>query len=308
MKAVFIFVDGFGLGRDDPSVNPCASESLRLLRCVEGCPTVRPAAEDGVLVAADACLGVEGLPQSATGQTALFTGENAQALLGRHLPGYPNGALRSVLAERSILKRLTDSGFSARFLNAYRPLFFRLKESTRWRLSATTVATLAAGVPFFGLEDLRNRRCLYHDFTNEALIGRGIEAPRFTPEEAGEILARASIEHDFLLYEFFLTDRAGHGQDGAAALLLMQSLDRLILSLLHSLPLEKVLLLIASDHGNIEDLSVRSHTRNRVPVFAWGMGQERIAERVRDIADVTPALLSLFVPGSAGSVAGKGAP
>jgi 2,3-bisphosphoglycerate-independent phosphoglycerate mutase len=308
MKVVFVFIDGFGLGRDDPSVNPCASESLRVLRCVEAGETVRPAPENGTLIAADACLGVEGLPQSATGQTALFTGENAQAILGRHLPGYPNAALRGLLAERSLLKRLTDSGFSARFFNAYRPLFFRLPEPMKWRLSATTVATLAAGVPFFGLEDLRNRRCLYHDFTNEALIRRGIAAPRFTPEEAGEILARASAEHDFLLFEYFLTDKAGHGQDGAAALALLQGLDRLVLSLLRSLPTDEALLLIASDHGNIEDLSVRTHTRNRVPVFAWGRGKERIAERIRSIADVAPALFSLFGPAPAGSAAAKETP
>jgi 2,3-bisphosphoglycerate-independent phosphoglycerate mutase len=296
MKALFVFIDGFGLGSADPAVNPCASDALGALRSVASGEAVRPAAEGGILVEADACLGVEGLPQSATGQTALFTGANAPALLGRHLPGFPNAALRSVLAERSVLKRLSDSGFSCRFLNAFRPLFFRLEESMQWRLSATTVATLAAGVPFFGLDDLRERRCLYHDFTNETLIRRGIEASRFTAEEAGVIAARALAEHDFLLYEYFLTDKAGHSRDGNAALLLMRSLDRLVLSLIRSLPLDETLLLITSDHGNIEDLSVRTHTRNPVPVFAWGRGRERIAERVRTIADVTPALLSLFVP------------
>jgi 2,3-bisphosphoglycerate-independent phosphoglycerate mutase len=308
MKAVLLFIDGFGLGRNDPSVNPCASETLRVLRCAEADGEVRPAPEGGILVAADACLGVEGLPQSATGQTALFTGENAQALLGRHLPGYPNAELRAVLAERSILKRLADAGFSARFINAYRPLFFRLPETMKWRLSATTVATLAAGAPFFGLDDLRGRRCLYHDFTNESLIRRGIEAPRFTPEEAGEILARASGEHDFILFEHFLTDKAGHAMNREAARSLMEQLDRLVLALIRSLPPGEALVLVTSDHGNVEDLSVRTHTRNRVPVFAWGPGLERIAERVRTIADVAPALLSLFVPGSAASVPGGFAP
>lgn len=296
MKALLVFIDGFGLGSGDPAVNPCASGGLEALRCAASGETVRPAAFGGTLVEADACLGVEGLPQSATGQTALFTGANAPALLGRHLPGFPNAALRDLLAGRSVLKRLSEAGFSCRFLNAFRPLFFRLEEPMRWRLSATTVATLAAGVPFFALDDIRKRRCLYHDFTNETLIRRGIEAPRFTAEEAGAIAARALVEHDFLLYEYFLTDKAGHGRDMNAASLLMRSLDRLVLSLIRSLPLEEVLLLVASDHGNIEDLSVRTHTRNPVPIFAWGRGSGRIAERVRTIADVTPALLSLFVP------------
>jgi 2,3-bisphosphoglycerate-independent phosphoglycerate mutase len=294
MKIIFLFIDGLGLGCCDPAVNPCMDPGLGPLRfCGDG-GAPREAFHGGVLIPADACLGVEGLPQSASGQTALLTGVNAAGLLGRHLPGYPNESLRNILRENSIFKKLSEAGLRAAFANAYRPLFFRLKEATRWRLSATTVSVLAAGLPFFSTDQLREDKCLYHDFTNEALIERGIDARRRTPAEAGRVLRGISDSYDFILFEYFMTDRAGHGMDMEAALQEIRKLDAFLTSLLGSIDRENTLLLLASDHGNIEDLSVKTHTRNRVPVLAWGKGSERIAAGVRSIQDVTPAILGLF--------------
>jgi hypothetical protein len=297
MKIVFLFVDGVGLGSADPSVNPCMDESLGLLRFHENGKRMAEIPLGGALVSTDACLGVEGLPQSATGQTALFTGLNAPKLLDRHLPGYPNEILRNALREHSVLKRVAEAGLRVAFVNAYRPLFFGLKETTKWRLSATTVATLAAGLPFFSTDDLGAEKCLYHDFTNEALVRRGFDLPLWTPEQAGKIMKAVSDSLDFLLYEYFLTDKAGHGRDRALAVGEMRKLDRFVSSLLESVRLNETLVLLASDHGNIEDLTVKTHTRNRVPVIAWGRGRERIADKVRSIADVTPALLELLEEG-----------
>jgi 2,3-bisphosphoglycerate-independent phosphoglycerate mutase len=294
MKIVFLFVDGVGLGGPDPSVNPCMDDGLGLLRFHENGKRVSEIPLGGALVSADACLGVEGLPQSATGQTALFTGLNASKLLNRHLPGYPNEILRNALRERSVLKRATEAGLRSAFVNAYRPLFFGLKETTKWRLSATTVATLAAGLPFFSTDDLAAKKCLYHDFTNEALVRRGFDLPLWTPEKAGKIMQAVSDSYDFLLYEYFLTDKAGHGMDRALAVNEMRKLDRFVSSLLESVRLDETLVLLTSDHGNIEDLTVKTHTRNNVPVIAWGRESERIADKVRSIADVTPALMELL--------------
>ncbi|MDX1740430.1 MAG: peptidase, partial [Rhodothermales bacterium] len=49
-------------------------------------------------------------------------------------------------------------------------------------------------------------------------------------------------------------------------------------------------LLLTSDHGNLEDLSVKTHTRNPVPFVALGPAAHDFAE-VRSILDVTPAIL-----------------
>ena len=53
-------------------------------------------------------------------------------------------------------------------------------------------------------------------------------------------------------------------------------------------------MLLTSDHGNIEDLSTRSHTRNPVPLMAWGPGATDVLRRCRDITHVTPAVLGLL--------------
>jgi 2,3-bisphosphoglycerate-independent phosphoglycerate mutase len=290
--AVLIFVDGLGVGRDDPAANPMARARGPLLSNFLGDPPGKPLPFRGAFAPLDACLGVEGIPQSATGQTSLLTGRNAQADLGRHLFGFPNERLRQILGESSILKRVQGAGRTARFANAFRPLFFELpKEAMIRRLSATTVATLAAGVPFFGLPDLRAGRSLYQDYTNAVLIERGFDVPRRTPEEAGRILAEMSGRFDFLLYEYFLTDKAGHGGDLAEAEACVRGLEAFLGAFLSAADLRDRLVALASDHGNLEDLSFKGHTRNPAQGLVFGPGAAEKAVRLRSILDVCPMLL-----------------
>lgn len=67
----------------------------------------------------DACLGVPGLPQSATGQTALFTGVNAAAAVGEHVTAHPTAPLRAIIAEHSLLKRAAEGGAQVMMANAH---------------------------------------------------------------------------------------------------------------------------------------------------------------------------------------------
>ncbi len=294
MRVVLIFIDGLGLGPDDARVNPCLQEGLKLLACCENGNGVVSTDDGGFLVPTEATLGVEGLPQSATGQTTLFTGINGSKLLGRHLQGYPNETLRSILREHSILKQVKDRGLRGAFINAYRPLFFQIKEKTRWRLSTTTVATLSAGLSFFRVDDIGNRRSIYHDFTNESLIARGFDVPRFSAEGAGRVLSDASRNFDFLLYEYFMTDRAGHSQNMEGARWVLAGLERFLSAFLEEVDLTETLVVMTSDHGNVEDLSVKTHTRNRVMTRLWGRGAEGVKDRIRSLEDVTPAILDIL--------------
>jgi 2,3-bisphosphoglycerate-independent phosphoglycerate mutase len=303
-RVCLIFVDGLGWGDDDPAVNPCrdyGGERLRL-------PS-RPGA--GVVPHAggwarplDAALGIAGLPQSATGQTSLLCGVNAQAVLGQHLTGFPNAALREILLERSVLRQATRLGRRARFLNAYRPLFFRLPREQQLRLSATTVANLAADLPFCDLDDVRARRAIYQEFTNRELRERGFDVPELSPAEAGRILATRAREHDFLLFEYFQTDRAGHAQDPARARGELAKLDAFLGAVLADLGGEgeasAALVILTSDHGNLEDLTTRRHTRNPVPLVAWGSRAEAFVREVVDLTGVAPAILRRLAepPGS----------
>ena len=88
-RVLFIFLDGVGIGTDDAARNPFVGAALPVLRgLLDGeIPTLsRPAiaAERCRAFPLDACLDVEGMPQSGTGQTALLTGENAAQMFGRH--------------------------------------------------------------------------------------------------------------------------------------------------------------------------------------------------------------------------------
>jgi len=66
------------------------------------------------------------------------------------------------------------------------------------------------------------------------------------------------------MYEHFLTDLAGHTQDMEHAALVLENLEALLDGLLSHLDLFRHLVVLASDHGNIEDLSTKQHTLNCV--------------------------------------------
>jgi len=247
---------------------------------------------DGLLVRTDARLGVEGRPQSASGQTTILTGVNAPALLGYHKQGFPNQALRDILQKHSIFLQLKRAGIGPNaFANAYTQRFFETRP--RW-VSATTAAVEAAGMSFRDLDDLKDGRAVFMDFTNAFLMERGEDVTRRTPEEAGEVLARIVAAHRFTLYEYFITDKIGHAQDMDAARKYIPSLARYLRTVLDRLDLTRTTVLLTSDHGNIEDLSLRNHTLNEVPTLVWGAARDSVARRVRSLADITPAIIEVL--------------
>jgi 2,3-bisphosphoglycerate-independent phosphoglycerate mutase len=96
-RILFIFMDGIGLGTDDPEINPLARTEMPFLGSLLGGQKLTASAapyesENVSLLALDAGLGVDGLPQSATGQAVLMTGINIPAELGYHYGPKPNPA------------------------------------------------------------------------------------------------------------------------------------------------------------------------------------------------------------------------
>jgi 2,3-bisphosphoglycerate-independent phosphoglycerate mutase len=290
MSVVLFFVDGLGIGARGP-LNPLdglsAAEPLAIFQDEE--PDL---IHNGILVRTDAQLGVEGRPQSASGQTTILTGINAPLLLGYHKQGFPNAAMREIIGEHSIFLQLKRAGIEpVVFANAYTRLFFETRP--RW-VSATTATVEAAGMSFRTLDDLREGRAVYQDFTNHVLIERGEDVKLRSPEEAGQVLADIARQHRFTLYEYFVTDKTGHAQDMEKARQVLQNLARFVRALIARLDLTRTTLLLTSDHGNIEDLASRNHTLNKVPTIIWGRYRNRIAERVRDLADITPAIVEIL--------------
>ena len=262
---LLIFIDGLGLAPDDPGCNPLARFSPKILNCYSN--RLGPFPRGGLCIPTDACLGVPGVPQSATGQATLFTGVNASALLGQHLSGFPNSQLRLLLEKHSIVTELTQRGFDVSFANTYTPEFF--KNRPRW-VSATTVMCEAAGLRLNLLSDVQAGRSLFMDFTNELLRDHRYDVPLRSPKEAGSILAHLAQQNDFCFYEYFLTDHCGHRGTPEENLALLRQLDSFLLAIIELVDLTRFSVVLTSDHGNIEDCCRNSHTTNHVPTLLWG--------------------------------------
>lgn len=296
-RALLVFLDGVGVGPGDPAFNPFAAAALpRLAELLGGRRMVAEAlaggplvAERAVLAAADATLGVPGVPQSGTGQTALLTGRNGAAEYGRHFGPWVPTPLRPMLAAESLLARARAAGLGVAFANAYPvsgaaadPRIFR-------RPAAPPLAAQAVGALTRGAAELAEGRAVAASITNERWRERlGAEVPEVTPEEAGRTLARIAAGAELTLFAHYDADYVGHrgGMEGAVAAL--ERVDAFLGALADALPPD-ALLVVSSDHGNVEDAR-GGHTTNPVPVLALGAGRDSFAG-ARAITDVAPLLL-----------------
>src|SRR5712691_1788902 len=163
MSVLLFFIDGLGIGvRGHHNPFHDLPEAEPLAQFADGSRTT---IHDGIVVPTDARLGVEGRPQSASGQTTILTGINVPQLLGYHKQGFPNSAMLEILRDHSIFLQLTRAGVGpSTFANTYTQRFF--DERPRW-VSATTAAMEAAAVPFRQIADLKAGHAVFHDFTNQ---------------------------------------------------------------------------------------------------------------------------------------------
>jgi hypothetical protein len=282
---LLLFFDGVGVGSDDPDGNPFAAVGARRMGPVAG----RPAADGLRFRPIDATLGVEGLPQSATGQTTLLTGVNAAQRLGHHQVGIPGPSLWPLLERESLFRKLVERGARPTFANAFtRPHL----EARRPRWSASTRAFRASGLPFRMLEDEgRNGGALSHDYTGEFMRRRGFDAPARTAGQAAEVLVGLTDAHDFVFYEYFLTDLVAHRGTAEQRVEQASRVEALVDAVLERLDTGRHHLMVTSDHGNLEESWHPRHTRNPVPLLAAGPRAERLVGRVERLTDVAPAIL-----------------
>ncbi|HEX6728371.1 MAG TPA: hypothetical protein VF074_00095 [Pyrinomonadaceae bacterium] len=289
-SVLLFFIDGLGIG-ERGSFNPFDSlQNAAPLAVFQN--EIAEAFLDGIVIPTNPRLGVDGRPQSASGQTTILTGINAPLRLGYHKQGFPNKALLEIIYEHSIFRQLKEAGVKPiTFANAYTSRFF--EERPRW-VSATTAAVEAAGMKFRTVDDLRADNAVYQDFTNRILIERGELVETRSPAKAATVLADIARNHRFTLYEYFITDKIGHAQDMPAAKIALTDLAEFTRALLTKLDLKRTTVILTSDHGNIEDLSLRNHTLHDVPTIVWGFNHERVASRIETLADITPAIVDLL--------------
>jgi 2,3-bisphosphoglycerate-independent phosphoglycerate mutase len=302
MRVLFVFLDGIGLGVDDSALNPFALARMPALeQLLAGRRLLASSApyvgDYATLLALDAGLGVAGLGQSATGQAALLTGLNIPALIGEHYGPKPNPPIAAYLRDRTLFSELRAMGKQVALLNAYPPRYFRGVNSGKHLYSSIPLAVTSAGVRLFDKDDLFAHRAISADFTGSGWVEMlGFpEAPVLEPSAAGELLAHLASQYDFSLFEYWATDYAGHKQDMDWAIQQLEVFDAVLQGLL-SVRAPGQLILVSSDHGNMEDLSTRRHTAAPVPAIVIGSSQAR-AEFTRGLHDLTgiaPAILRLL--------------
>ncbi len=303
MRVLFLFLDGVGLGLDDPALNPFARADLpNLTHLLDGRRLLADSApfQNGraTLLALDACLGVPGLPQSATGQAVLLTGRNIPAEIGYHYGPKPDKATAAALEDGGIFGVLARSGRRAALLNAYPAGYFQGIRSGRRLYSSIPLAVTKAGLTLRSADDLMAGKAISADFTGQGWHERlgHSETPLLSPPEAGKRLAELSAGLDFAFFEYWLTDYAGHGQEMNAAVRLLEQFDAVLGGLLSAWDDENGLVLLTSDHGNLEDLSTRRHTASPVPLLLVGNAPAREKfSTVNDLTGITPTILKILL-------------
>lgn len=319
MRVLFVFLDGVGIGPPSPH-NPLTTRSWPALEHLAGshpwaAPFPHVDTDTHVVKAIDACLGVEGLPQSGTGQATLFTGVNCAEHVGRHFGPYPHSSTHGILREKNLFRRVhalalpTDtasaeaasapvsgregaSGHAAAFANAYPPRFFDWVEG-RGRYTVTTMSAVESGLSLRRSGDLAAGDAVSADITAAGWPDPNASISPREEAEAARHLVHLHRRHRCTLFEYYLTDKAGHGRLDVPAEDIVGTVDRFLGGIVEAMDPSSECLVITSDHGNLEELNEKTHTRNPVPLIAWGVGASAF-RGVTDLSGVTPAIEHLL--------------
>jgi len=297
-RVIVLFLDGVGLGAEEPLSNPLASDAYPTLRALlDGrrlvAQTGRLSTASAELIPTDAVLGVPGRPQSATGQTTLLTGINAARLLGEHYGPRPDARVRALLEQHSLFLRLAQAGRSPYFCNAYPQRYFDAIQRGRRLLSAIPYAAVVAGQTLLTYADLCAGRALSADLTGEGWrreLGYP-DAPLYSPQEAGRALWELSQPYDFVFFETWQTDLLGHAADLQGAIAFFQRFDAFLAGLLKAADLTQTLIIVTSDHGNVEDCSHGKHTTNPALTLLLGAERQILAAAIQSLTDFVPIIL-----------------
>jgi 2,3-bisphosphoglycerate-independent phosphoglycerate mutase len=220
---------------------------------------------------------------------------NGARLFGRHFGPFPPTILRPIIESKNIFRQLKSRGRTVCFSNAFPQRFFDYTSSGTRRLTVTTLACMQTGIPLLTAKELARNEGISADFTRSKWPELGHpEIEPITAVEAGRHLLQIAQKYDFTLFEYWLTDHAGHSQKMSAALDALENLDLFLSGFFEKFDFRDSLFVAISDHGNIEDLSVKGHTRNPVPCIAAGSYAREFVSSVHNLTHITPAILNLI--------------
>lgn len=300
-RVLFLFIDGVGLGEDDPAINPLSiahtptlqafSDGVRWLKSTPAHITAHSA-----FIPTDPRLGVAGRPQSGSSQAAILTGLNVPALIGEHYGPKPNAPIRAILDEDNLFMRVKRANKRAALLDAYPPTLLASIARGKTLPSSIQYAAIASGQTLFNDEDLRQRRALTAEWTGEEWRThlKFSDTPVYSPQEAGRLMVELARQYDFAFHSHWMTDYIGHRGTLEQGVTFMERLDGVLEGILQVWDMREGVVMLTSDHGNMEHIGDRKHTENDVPTLFIGEDSATLAEGFANLADFAPRILQVL--------------
>lgn len=297
-STILIFMDGVGIGKKDYVNNPFFKFGFKTFTEIFGdIPSLenqRFKSKDAYLFPVDASMGVLDIPLSGTGQTAIFCGVNAPKILGNHFGPYPHSKLIPILKEKNIFYEFKKRRKKVSFVNAYPRQFFQYVNSGRRRLSVTTLSCLMSGIKLNKIEELRRGKALAADIDNIHFVQKmNYKLPILKPENAAQRLLRIASKNHLTVFEIFRTDHLGHGRAPEYLEHTIKVLDQFLFNAVKKLQ-ANMTLIVCSDHGNFEDLSIKMHTLNPALGMVFGKHADVISKKIKKLYDIKPAIMEMY--------------
>ena len=204
-----IFIDGVGIGKKDFEFNPFFKFGFKTFEKIFGeIPHLgnRFLEKDGIfLFPSDAQMGVEGLPQSGTGQVSIFCGVDAPQFVGKHFGPFPYSTTIPIIAEKNILKYYKDQNKKAFFANAYPQVFFDYINSGKTRLSTTSLSCKLTGIKLNSVIEVEKGEALTAEITNERWNKKlNYKLEEIKPEISARRLLKIRVQNFDLRYFSYL--------------------------------------------------------------------------------------------------------
>lgn len=293
---LLLFLDGVGIGKKDYEWNPFFKFGFQTFQNLFGeLPHLENRSLSNgkiFLSGVDASMGISGLPQSGTGQTSIFCGVKAPQIINQHFGPFPYSTLIPIIQEKNIFKYFLDNNEKVTFANAYPQVFFDYINSGKKRLSVTTLSCNLNGMHLNGLDDVVKGEALTAEITNARWNTKlGYNLPIISAEQAAKNLLNISNKNTFTAFEYFLTDHLGHGRYDEDTEATFKILDEFLFTIFTQFDKEKLSIILCSDHGNVEDLSVKTHTTNPSLLITAGQNAKIVSENIKDLSDIKHSII-----------------
>lgn len=292
---LLLFIDGIGLGADDPRHNPFAVADMPTLTALTNGQrwlqsTAAQTSDRAIFIPTDPRLGVEGRPQSGSSQAVILTGENVPQMLGRHYGPLPNAPIRELLDETNFFITTNEKGADAALISAYPPQRMAGINSGKRLPSSVQYAAIASGQALFTKADVQAERAITAEYTGQPWREHLniTDIPIYNPYTAGQRLVDISRQYHFAMHSHWMTDYVGHRGTLEQAVSLIETFDQVIAGVLDKWHDDEGLIIITSDHGNMEAMDHGKHTENDVPTLIIGQDKATFAEGFSKLSDFVP--------------------